>query len=148
MKKTDPQIDTYRDLLEEHAKLRGLLRDLERILTERSGPIGEVVERLVQLRDLVDSHFVAEEASDCFPDLVSHAPRVSDRVKIMLAEHGELRAEIHQIVQGTEKCGGTAENWDRLAVGFQAFAAKLMHHEQTENELVQEVFTDDIGSKD
>ena len=106
------------------------------------------MERLRQLRDLVDSHFVAEEASDCFPDLVSHAPRVSERVKIMLAEHGELRAEIQGLVQGTEACRGSTEDRDRLAAGFQTFAAKLMHHEQTENELVQEVFTDDIGSKD
>jgi iron-sulfur cluster repair protein YtfE (RIC family) len=148
MKKTEPQVETYRDLLEEHAKLRGLLHDLERILADRPGPVGEVVERLRQLRDLVDSHFEAEEASDCFPDLVNQAPRVSDRVKIMLAEHGELRAEIHKLVQGTEKCRGTAEDWDRLAAGFQAFAARLMHHEQAENELVQEVFTEDIGSKD
>ena len=31
---------------------------------------------------------------------------------------------------------------------FRVFTDKLMRHEQTENELVQEVFTDDIGSKD
>ena len=106
MAKADSRVDKYQDLLEEHVKLRGLLSDLERTLAERSGPIGGVVKRLAELRDLVDTHFAAEEASDCFPDLVSFAPRVCDRVKIMLAEHGELRAEIAQIVQDTEKCLG------------------------------------------
>ncbi len=148
MAKADSRVDKYQDLLEEHVKLRGLLSDLERTLAERSGPIGGVAKRLAELRDLVDTHFAAEEASDCFPDLVSFAPRVCDRVKIMLAEHGELRAEIVQIVQDTEKSLGQSEDWDRLAASFRGFTAKLMNHEQTENELVQEVFTDDIGSKD
>ena len=101
-----------------------------------------------QLHDQVDVHFQAEEASDCFPDLVSNAPRVSERVAILLAEHGELRAEIHQIVQDAVHRQGTAEDWDQLATVVQEFTAKLLSHERVENELVQEVFTDDIGSKD
>ena len=148
MAKADSRVDKYHDLLEEHVKLRGLLSDLERMLAERSEPIGGVGRRLAELRDLVDTHFAAEEASDCFPDLVSLAPRVCDRVKIMLAEHGEMRAEIVQIVQHAEKSSGQSEEWDRLSARFREFKAKLMNHEQAENELVQEVFTDDIGSKD
>ncbi|MHB8866546.1 MAG: hemerythrin domain-containing protein [Pirellulaceae bacterium] len=148
MAETKFRAETYQELLEEHAKLRGLLQDLERIFTERSEPLSDVLRRLVQLQDLVDLHFAAEEESDCFPDLISHAPRVCDRVKVMLAEHGELRSEIHQLVQQGKKRGEDAANWDRWADGFRAFAAKLMTHEQTENELVQEVFTEDIGSKD
>jgi hemerythrin-like domain-containing protein len=138
----------YDALLEEHTKLRGLLRVVTQMLTERSGSIAEPGAKLRELGDLIDSHFHEEEASDCFPDLVSHAPRVSERVSIMLAEHGELRAAIHQIVQDVTQCSGTPDDWQRLAAAFQAFSTKLLHHEQTENELVQEVFTDDIGSKD
>jgi hemerythrin-like domain-containing protein len=148
MSNTDSRNEAYRELLEEHTKLRGLLSDLRVMLARRSGLMKEVVGKLQQLHDQVDVHFHAEELSDCFPELVSNAPRVSERVSVLLAEHGELRAEIHQIVQDAARRQGTEEDWDRLATVFQEFAAQLMSHEQVENELVQEVFTDDIGSKD
>ena len=82
--------------------------------------------------DQVDVHFHAEEASDCFPDLVSHAPRVSDRVAILLAEHGELRAEIHQIVAGRGAVSGDARGLASAGDGDSSeFTAKLLNHEQT-----------------
>jgi hypothetical protein len=132
MSNTDSRNEAYRELLEEHTKLRGLLSDLRVMLARRSGLMIEVVGKLQQLHDQVDVHFHAEELSDCFPELVSNAPRVSERVS----------------VQDAARRQGTEEDWDRLATVFQEFAAQLMSHEQVENELVQEVFTDDIGSKD
>ena len=146
MSKSKFRAETYQDLLDEHIKLRGMLHDLETLLAERRGTFAEVMARLTELRDLVDTHFAAEEASECFPDLIAHAPRVAERVSLMLAEHGELRSEVHLIVKIAG--AGSEQDWTRTADGFRVFTEKLMRHEQTENELVQEVFTDDIGSKD
>lgn len=146
MSKPEFRAETYQDLLDEHVKLRGMLHDLERKLTERQSPFAEVVTELTALRDLVDSHFTSEEASECFPDLIANAPRVADRVGVMLAEHGELRSEVHLLVK--EAGTGSEQDWTRLANCFRGFTEKLMRHEQAENELVQEVFTDDLGSKD
>ncbi len=148
MSDMDSERDPFELLLEEHTKLRGLLSDLRDKLAQRSGAFREVVDTIQQLGDQIDVHFHAEEASDCFPELVNTAPRVSDRVAILLAEHGELRAEVHQIVQGAKSRSGTAEDWEQLASQVEVFTGKLMAHERAENELVQEVFTDDIGSKD
>ncbi|NLX56787.1 MAG: hemerythrin domain-containing protein [Planctomycetaceae bacterium] len=134
--------------LEEHTKLRRLLSDLKDKLAQQSAAFREVVDTIQQLGDQIDVHFHAEEASDCFPELVNTAPRVSNRVATLLAEHDELRAEMHQIVQGTRSRSGTAEDWEQLASQVEVFTGKLMAHERAENELVQEVFTDDIGSKD
>ena len=146
MSKSKFRAETYQDLLDEHIKLRGMLHYLESLLAERRGTFAEVMARLTELRDLVDTHFAAEEASECFPDLIAHAPRVAERVSLMLAEHGELRSEVHLIVKIAG--AGSEQDWTRTADGFRVFTEKLMRHEQTENELVQEVFTDDIGSKD
>jgi hemerythrin-like domain-containing protein len=146
MSKLEFRAETYQGLLDEHVKLRGMLHDLERLLADREGPFSEVVARLTALRDLVDIHFAEEESSECFPDLIAYAPRVSERVNLMLAEHGELRSELHLMVKGVGT--GTGQDWTRLADAFGVFTKKLMCHEQTENELVQEVFTDDLGSKD
>ena len=148
MAKADSRVDKYQDLLEEHVKLRGLLSDLERTLAERSGPIGGVVKRLAELRDLVDTHFAAEEASDCFPDLVSFAPRCVIASKSCWPNMANCGRKSSRLSRIRRRCLGQSEDWDRLAASFQTFTAKLMNHEQTENELVQEVFTDDIGSKD
>jgi hemerythrin-like domain-containing protein len=146
MSKSELRAETYQDLLDEHVKLRGMLRDLESRLAERRGPFTDMVAQLTTLRDLIDSHFASEEASECFPDLIAYAPRVADRVSLMLAEHGELRSEVYLLVKGAG--AGTEQDWVRLADCFRGFTDKLVRHEQTENELVQEVFTDDIGSKD
>jgi len=140
--------DAFDLLLEEHKQLRALLGELGQMLAHRSDPIQTVTAKLQQLNDQIDTHFHAEEASDCFPELVTNSPRVSDRVTLLLGEHGELRVAIHEILQEARQCTGTDEDWTRLVSGFEQFAARLMAHERTENELVQEVFTDDIGSKD
>ncbi len=118
------------------------------MLAERTRSRRELAAQLRELDELIDSHFHGEEDSDCFPNLMDLAPRVSERVAILLAEHGELRAAIHLLVEDAARSAGTPEDWDRLAAGFRAFAAKLLQHERGENELVQEVFTEDLGSKD
>jgi hemerythrin-like domain-containing protein len=148
MSNEQPRNDVFELLLEEHKQLRALLSELSEMLTRRSATIKEATGRLQQLDEQIHVHFQAEEASDCFPELVSNSPRVSERVTNLLAEHGELRAEAHALAEGAAQCKGSAEDWDRLAKAFEQFAAKLLLHERTENELVQEVFTDDIGSKD
>ncbi len=148
MSSSEIRKDKFEVMLEEHAKLRELLRELEQTLAERTRSKKELSAELRELDELIDSHFHTEEASDCFPELVASAPRVSERVAVLLAEHGELRAAIHLMVEDAAQSGAAPEDWERLSTDFQAFKAKLLHHERSENELVQEVFSDDIGSKD
>lgn len=138
----------YEVLLEEHVRLRGLLAELKQILLERSAEISEVSRRLRDLSELIDDHFKAEEESQCFAEMVSHAPHVSDRVNDLIAEHGELRAEIAGLVDLSGEDEGTAAGWEKIGGDFAQFTEKLMRHEEMENELVQFVFTEDIGSKD
>ncbi len=66
----------YEVLLEEHVRLRGLLAELKQILLERTAGTAEVSRRLRELSELIDDHFKAEEGSQCFAELVSHAPHV------------------------------------------------------------------------
>jgi hemerythrin-like domain-containing protein len=148
MAEGDIRNDPYELLLEEHKQLRSLLSEVGAMFTQKSLPIKDLGGKLQQLDDQVNVHFHAEEASECFPELVSNSPRVSDRVMTLLAEHGELRVEIHDLVHDSLRSDGTDDDWRRLAAAFEQFAAKLLSHERVENELVQEVFTDDIGSKD
>ena len=94
MSNADSVNKCYELLLEEHARLRGLLAELKQILLERTAGTPEVSRRFRELSELIDDHFKAEEDSQCFAELVSHAPRVSDRVNELIAEHGELREKL------------------------------------------------------
>ncbi len=148
MSNADSDRKCYEALLEEHVKLRGLLAELKQILAERSAGISEVSRRLRELSELIDDHFRTEEDSECFAEMVSHAPRVSDKVNDLIAEHGELRVEIAGLVELAAECDGAAACWERIGAEFARFTERLMRHEEVENELVQVVFTEDIGSKD
>ena len=148
MSNADSVKKCYEVLLEEHAKLRGLLAALKQVLTQRTADIGEVVRRLRELSDMIDEHFKSEEESECFEELVNHAPRVLGKVNELLGEHGELRAEIVGLVQRATDCDGSDSCWKQLSDDFAKFMVRLMRHEDIENELVQAVFTEDIGSKD
>ena len=144
----DPVDQCYEEILREHSKLRTILDELKQLLFDRAAPIGDVAGRLTDLQSLVSSHFKAEEASGCFPNMVSHAPRVSSRVEDLIAEHGELNVAVNELVTHAAECAGGADDWELISVRFTEFTTKLMQHEMVENELMQEVFTEDIGSKD
>ena len=140
--------DCYDKILAEHAKLRSLLDAVKDLLFERTAPMSELVNRLTELEALVGNHFQTEENSDCFDNLVHQAPRVSERVEVLIAEHGELTVQVHELVVLAETSSGTSDQWDQINMAFTEFTERLLHHEMVENELMQEVFTEDIGSKD
>ncbi len=138
----------YEVMLLEHEKLHSLLDELKQMFFERKVAFSEVSSRLVLLQALVEEHFRTEEGSDCFEDVVSHAPHVSDKVAVLVAEHAAMSACIDQLVVQASSCQGVELDWDEIGTGYEAFADKLLLHETAENELLQEVFTEDIGSKD
>jgi hypothetical protein len=80
--------------------------------------------------------------------LVNYAPHVADKVQTLIAEHNDLSDEIKELVVWVRDREGVSENWDELSARFTEFDEKLTQHETIENELLQEVFTEDIGSKD
>lgn len=148
MSDTNSPNESYEEILREHEKLHGLLDALRRLFAERTGPFGEVAARLSEFQELVESHFRTEEDSGCFGDLVNHAPRVSDKVETLIAEHNELSVDLSGLVELASGAQGSAEDWEEANTRFESFTARLMQHETVENELMQEVFTEDIGSKD
>ena len=148
MTNSDPVDEAYEHMLREHARLRGLLDELGRMLSERSAAITDVSGRFTELQALVSHHFRTEEESGCFGNMISHAPRVSERVEILIAEHGSMSVEIEELVVRASDCRGTHDDWEEIGRRFHRFCGRLMNHETVENELLQEVFTEDIGSKD
>ena len=148
MSETNRREDAYEEILREHQNLRSLLDDLRKLFFERTVPFSEVLKSLQELQKMVEGHFRTEEDSGCFGDVVNHAPRVSDKVTALIAEHADLSVELTELVNRATGVEGASDDWDDVSTRFGEFTDKLMQHETTENELLQEVFTEDIGSKD
>lgn len=140
--------ELYARVREEHRTLRALLEGVEQAFGRGASALVMVVERLEALSGQLHRHFGLEEASDCFAEMVAHAPRVADRAATLLGEHCQLREMLDDLIARTRQGGGSLTRWDEVSASFVEFRARLNDHEQRENELMQEVFTEDIGSKD
>ncbi len=148
MKNADSVNECYDAMLRDHVRLRSMLEETKQVLIERSVDISDLHGKLVELNELLVEHFRIEEESGCFSGVISHAPHVSDKVGLLLAEHGEMQVELDRLVEYVAQCEGTPEAWQKIVADFEELNEKLMQHESEENELVQKVFTQDIGDKD
>jgi iron-sulfur cluster repair protein YtfE (RIC family) len=145
---SDQSGEMYGRVLEEHRALRSLLAEIEVAVTQRPAKLAPVINLLESLSEHLGNHFTLEETGDCFSQLVAQAPRMAERIAALLREHTDLHNQLIEFTGHVRHCGGTEAEWEQLATRFHTFRAALHNHEQRENELIQEVFTEDIGSKD
>jgi iron-sulfur cluster repair protein YtfE (RIC family) len=148
MNQNERQHEVYREMLREHEELRAILGKVNQMTTDCAAPVSEVQECITTLCDHIRTHFEAEESGGYFAEAVLQAPRVSERVAALEAQHDQLREQIAQMSEFVQRFEATGEHWKELAEQVHQFSVALMRHENQENELLQEVFTEDIGSKD
>jgi len=142
------QESLYEEIRREHEELRVLLGTVHRTLGERSETVTHVSEMLESLRDHVETHFTEEETDGFFDDVAARAPRVTDRTNELRNEHKLLLQNIRKLADTASSGDGSSDWWQRLDNEFHDFSKELMHHESKETELLQDVYTDDIGAAD
>jgi hypothetical protein len=76
------------------------------------------------------------------------APRFADRTTLLRDEHAALRADLAGLTARAGEADVSDAWWQELLAGFHEFSKALMQHETKENELLQDVFDEDVGSKD
>lgn len=140
--------DVYQSMLDEHAHLRRMLDELHQLFSGPAAAESTVAQRVASLQSVIDEHFRTEELSGCFGEMVSQAPRFASKVEQLIVEHTELSAKVEQLAKMADEYDGSETQWKELAQAFQAFRERLLQHENVENELLQSVFTEDLGSKD
>jgi hemerythrin-like domain-containing protein len=140
--------DVYQSMLDEHAHLRRMLDELQQLFSGHAAAKSAVVQRVASLQSVIDEHFRTEELSGCFGEMVSQAPRFAPKVEQLIMEHSELAAQVGQLATMAGEYDGSESQWQELGQAFQAFRERLLLHESVENELLQSVFTEDLGSKD
>ena len=83
-----------------------------------------------------------------FDEIIEQAPRLADQAGQLCQEHVQLMEAMDQLNQLAGTQTGSAEWWQQLADRFHLLSKDLMHHEHKENELLQDAYENDIGSKD
>ena len=148
MKQENKTREVYEEMLREHEELRELLGKANQLTTDCTASVSEVQEAITSLCEHIGNHFEAEESGGYFEEAVLQAPRVSERVAALKDQHAQMREQITKMVEFVGSFQGTSDHWKELGEHVHRFSVDLMQHENKENELLQEVFTDDIGSKD
>jgi hemerythrin len=146
--KAKKKSDVYERIRREHEELRVVLGNLHQTLVQRAESVQDVARKVNSVCDHVEEHFREEEEGGFFDQISRQAPRLSDRSLEVRDQHVGLLERIREIRQLAREGNGSDEWWQRLGKEFHDFATELMHHETKESELLQDAYTDDIGSQD
>ncbi|HRX78197.1 MAG: hemerythrin domain-containing protein [Planctomycetaceae bacterium] len=139
--KFDPFVD-------EHEALHFSLRDLRWLLEDRQSPEA-VSQGLFEFSEHVKTHFVHEEETEGFFDsVVDQAPHLKSRADALVEEHAAMLQQLAQLARFAQQGDGSNDWWSRMNDEFERFWQTFCRHERSENDLVQEAFHHDIGSKD
>ncbi len=142
------EFDGFQKIQEEHRLLRGLLEQIETALTDRSGPIDDVVDLIGELGHQLTKHFQTEEAGGYFADALYEAPQLVNRANDLMLQHPRMTKSARNLADAADPDTDPERWWQQTAERFEAFRAELGEHEREEDQLIQEAYIRDIGSND
>jgi CBS domain-containing protein len=99
---------------------------------------------LDKLSSMLAAHFQAEERNGYMSGVLERAPALAHQVEVLLRQHKEMREQFVQLNRAVQ--GG--QGLEAVRDGLRRALAMLVHHEQQENELVQEAYQRDVGAGD
>ena len=132
----------------QHQQLKSLMETIANRFRCEQKPTRDLVSLLNALAVHLQMHFEFEETDGYFSGLAQKTPRVSGTVERLLREHEAMLEEIDKLVTMARAAFATADDTSDLAKRFSQFQTQLIHHEQEENKLIQDVYNVDIGTKD
>ncbi len=148
MTSESPESHIFRKIQEEHRQLASLLEQIESALTERSGPILDVVDMIGQLGHQLTKHFQTEEAGGYFADALCESPQLVNRANDLMLQHPKMTKSARKLAQAADPETDPDTWWQQTTERFEAFRAELRKHERDEDHLIQEAYIRDIGSHD
>ncbi len=148
MNKSRSKDELFEEIRQEHQELRESLGELNRMLADRLEAVARVAEMVSSLGEHVETHFDEEETAGLFDDIVERAPRLSDHIAKLRADHQQLLTTVRQLKKAASEGDGSTDWWENLEKTFHEFSKDLMHHENAENDILLAAYTDDIGAGD
>ncbi len=151
-KTTTPNSPAFgEEMLSQHLRLRLLLRAIDEVLSvpgeqSEGHPLSSALVVLVtDLQRELPPHFEFEERDGYFQDVARLAPELSKDLDRLKGDHADLLERSSALL---ELCRGVLDRsrrWAEARSAFGALSSRLVRHEHKENDIMQEVFSLDIG---
>lgn len=132
----------------EHAELMTLLAELQQTLHSRHVRVEDIAKLLGVLRTDLEAHFAQEEVGGFFREAVERQPWLFERIEKLRLDHHWMREAAAALVDAAEHPQPALAWWPDVERRFQELAERLKRHERLEIDLLQEAWTDDMGTKD
>lgn len=129
----------------EHEHLRGLLDRTSQCLIEPPTSRDRLVSVLGELLATIQEHFQHEEDGGYFTDLIEVSPNLNGRAEALCHEHVEMYAQLDTLRRHVAE---QSIAWSDLRRDFTVFLGRFQTHETAENDMLQEAYCNDLGSKD
>ena len=148
---------SFEKTLEEHRELRRMAEGLREYLEaprpgvgteEAHGWASGLSAKLVTFHDRVYRHF-HEEESGLFDDMIAADPRSARAAKTLRAEHEEILASLRTLLDSTLVYGEQrAPDDPKLRRLTRELLERFDRHEIEENDLIQRLTLEDLGTGD
>jgi RNA polymerase-binding transcription factor DksA len=92
--------------------------------------------------------FRQEEQGGYLAEALSAAPRFSRRATELMQQHAEFSRRIADVVKTAESAGSSSPDWRRVQDEFRQLSLDLLAHEQSESDIIESAFLDDVGGAD
>lgn len=151
-KTTTPDSPAFGDeMLSQHLRLRLLLRAIDEVLSapgeqSEGHPLGSALVVLVtDLHRELPPHFEFEERDGYFQDVARLAPELSKDLDWLKGDHADLLERSSALLELSRGVLDRSRRWAEARGAFAALSSRLVRHEHKENDIMQEVFSLDIG---
>ena len=134
------------DLCQEHASLLERLSGLENTIESARGE--KVAEHLRAIQDHLERHFQFEERGGYMKHVLDQAPQLHQQTQDLLAEHGQLRRQVGELVAVASTLPHDRPLPDAFRHQVRQLLQTVRQHEARENRLVQETVNQDVGVDD
>ncbi len=131
---------------QEHVALDHKLEQLQHTTEQLQQHWSSWQEQLRQLLKFLQGHFAAEERGGYFCQVVQHAPWLKEQVDRLYAQHEQLHQQLNHMAAQAEHV--QVELLVPLVERLGQWVQLLQQHEEEENRLLQEAFTQDMAEGD
>lgn len=122
---------------------------LDRPLDDASTWLGELRERLSELRAILAPHFAEEAEGYLYTEVPARAPGHAAKLDRLRAEHDTILRELDGVSAAAARRGGLERHELReINARAQLLVARIRRHEAEENEIIMSSLWDDIGAAD
>lgn len=156
---TRHRLDSVELLRGDHTSLRRMIFDVlhslndtvERIRSAEPGSPLDVACCHALLADLarhLPLRFEHEERDGHLAEALAVAPRFTPRASALVRQHADFVRRIDALLKDTEQLAGVSGGLTAIRDRFRDFALDLLAHEQSEADVVESAFLDDLGGID